>query len=505
MSLRLRLTLAFLAIASLLAAVALLSIGFQREINFQVAQVEESSIIEVAKATEMALALLRCTTAAEDYLVEKYRALRGAEETGRTSGRDPESAEEVRSKLERALADFGRALAESRKANAIAVRMAEKAGAEEFAAFEREEAARYLDAIGRDFQVFGEDLARFLVLAEKDPDLAHDFLDEEIEPSFRRGLLRMIEDYRDDTTAELSQEAHRISAEATNGVRLLVATSVFALLLALLLSSAVARSIINPILALKNAALEIGQGNLDTRVALRSRDELGLLGQTLDEMAERLGRTTVSLAEKEALLREVHHRVKNNLQVVSSLLDLQASYLADPERRLFAESQRRIRSMALIHEQLYRTADAGRIDFRDYLDRLAEQVFRSYGADPAGIALHTEEEPLLLDLDRAVACGLVVNELVSNALKHAFPQGAVGQVRIDFRREGDNYLLLVADDGRGFGEGVEATSTATMGMSLVATLVRQLHGRLTWRGEGGTECRVEFPREAPVEGAADGR
>src|SRR4029077_13604658 len=129
-----------------------------------------------------------------------------------------------------------------------------------------------------------------------------------------------------------------------------------------------------------------------------------------------------SLAEKEALLREVHHRVKNNLQVISSLLRLQASNSPSPEAvRLFHESENRLQSMALIHEQLYRSGDLARIDFRDYVDGLTRNVLASAGEADRPIRLTLDVEPVALDLDIAIACGLVLNELLSNALKHAFP------------------------------------------------------------------------------------
>ena len=202
-----------------------------------------------------------------------------------------------------------------------------------------------------------------------------------------------------------------------------------------------------------------------------------------------------SLAEKEALLREVHHRVKNNLQVVSSLLCLQAADSPSPEAaRLFHESENRIRSMALIHEQLYRSGDLARIDFRDYVDGLTRNVLASAGEVGRPVRLTLDVDPVPLDLDIAIACGLVLNELLSNALKHAFPDGRSGTITVAFHCADASATLVVADDGIGLpGPPNGQEHPGSLGQRLVTALVRQLGGISSVEGDSGTRFTLTFP------------
>ena len=200
------------------------------------------------------------------------------------------------------------------------------------------------------------------------------------------------------------------------------------------------------------------------------------------------------LLEKDVLLKEVHHRVKNNMQVISSLLNLQSRHVKDPHvLEMFKESQRRIRSMALIHERLYQSSDLSRIEFSQYLRNLATHLFHSYQADTSRIRLKIDAQEVLLNINTAIPCGLIVNELVSNALKHGFPEGRSGELDIDLRHvEGDGYVLQVKDDGVGFPEGLDFRKTETLGMQIISTLVEQIDGRLEISRKKGTAFRLEF-------------
>jgi PAS domain S-box-containing protein len=198
-------------------------------------------------------------------------------------------------------------------------------------------------------------------------------------------------------------------------------------------------------------------------------------------------RLQASLNEKEVLLREVHHRVKNNMQVISSLLNLQSRRLHDPAvLEMFKESQRRIRSMALIHERLYQSSDLSRIEFSHYLRNLATHLFHSYQVNTDRIRLRLDTEEVFLNINTAIPCGLIVNELVSNALKHAFPEGRTGEVAVELHRvRGDGYVVQVKDDGVGFPEGLDYRRTETLGMQIVNTLVDQVDGSIELaRGKG---------------------
>jgi PAS domain S-box-containing protein len=201
-----------------------------------------------------------------------------------------------------------------------------------------------------------------------------------------------------------------------------------------------------------------------------------------------------SLQEKEVLLREIHHRVKNNMQVISSLLNLQSRHVKDPDvLEMFKESQRRIRSMALIHERLYQSSDLSQIEFSEYLRNLATHLFHSYQVDASRVQLKIEAEEVHLNINTAIPCGLIVNELVSNALKHGFPEGRNGQLGIDLRRvDGDGYVLRVTDDGVGFPEGLDFRKTETLGMQIVNTLASQIDASIDLAREKGTEFTIHF-------------
>jgi PAS domain S-box-containing protein len=202
-----------------------------------------------------------------------------------------------------------------------------------------------------------------------------------------------------------------------------------------------------------------------------------------------------SLAEKEVLLKEVHHRVKNNLQIISSLLDLQSGHTAGPPAEMFRESQTRVRSMALVHERLYRSADLAKVDFTAYVGSLADHLFQTYrvGHKEIGLDLRVGAD-VRLSIDAAIPCGLLLNELVSNSLKHAFRGKEPGTIRIELRHtEGNRWLLVVADDGIGLPAGTSPQTAQGLGLQLVAMLTRQLKGTVEIERSGGTTFRVTFP------------
>lgn len=206
-----------------------------------------------------------------------------------------------------------------------------------------------------------------------------------------------------------------------------------------------------------------------------------------------------SLREKEVLLREVHHRVKNNLQVVSSLLSLQERALRDPAlRHALSESRNRIQSMALIHEQLYNAGDLSQVNFPEYVRQLTARLLHSYQVDPHQVDLDVDVGDVGLSVDVAVPCGLILNELVSNSLKYAFCDGRSGEIRIEFSSMPDGSVILTAaDDGVGLPPEVGFWSTRTLGLRLVRSLVRQLDGEVELSGPPGTEFRIRFsPEEA---------
>ncbi|TSA56476.1 MAG: PAS domain S-box protein [Planctomycetaceae bacterium] len=201
-----------------------------------------------------------------------------------------------------------------------------------------------------------------------------------------------------------------------------------------------------------------------------------------------------SLKEKEVLLQEIHHRVKNNMQVISSLINLQAEYVKDKESlEMFKESRDRIFSMAFVHEKLYQSKDLTKIDFDDYIRSITKHLFRTYFLDPNAVRLNVNCSDVVLDVNKAVPCGLIINELISNAFKHAFPEGGEGEITVDFHPDGDNRLeLAVSDNGVGFPEDIDISDTETLGLRLISILVAQLKGTLEIERDGGTSFKITF-------------
>jgi PAS domain S-box-containing protein len=208
-------------------------------------------------------------------------------------------------------------------------------------------------------------------------------------------------------------------------------------------------------------------------------------------------RLQASLAEKVVLLQEVHHRVKNNLQVISSLLSLQGSHLDDPRaREVVRDSQHRVRSIALLHESLYQTSDFAHLDVGEYLRRLAASLVRTYGAGGRP-RLVVETEPVRVELEAAVPLGLIVNELATNALKYAFPDGRPGTLRIHLGATPGGFKLTVADDGVGLPPGFDPHTSPSLGLHIVRTLAEQLDARLVALPGPGTTFVVELGADGP--------
>ena len=206
-----------------------------------------------------------------------------------------------------------------------------------------------------------------------------------------------------------------------------------------------------------------------------------------------------SLDEKEVLLREIHHRVKNNMQVISSLLSLQAANIEDASlRKLFMESQGRVRAMALIHEILYDSGDLSSIDVKKYVSRLVASLKRMFGTDAGRTRLTVESQDVTLGIDAMVACGLALSELITNSLKYAFPDGRDGEISIQmFSVPEGGIKLVVRDNGIGLPADLDIRATNTMGMGLVVSLIeKQLRGQLEIESCQGTCFTIVIPSEA---------
>ena len=207
-----------------------------------------------------------------------------------------------------------------------------------------------------------------------------------------------------------------------------------------------------------------------------------------------------SLAEKDVLLRETHHRVKNNLQIIASLLALQAGQLKEPQKRsLFRDSQLRVHALGLVHETLYQAQNLARVDFGNYLKRLTAALYHAYGIDAAVIALTLHVDQVTLSLDTAIPCALIVNELVSNSLKHAFPDGMAGAITITLQAApGQQCHLMVADTGCGLPCARVSDQPTSLGLRIVAALTQQIQGNVAWETTHGTACTLTFPLSSEV-------
>ncbi len=247
---------------------------------------------------------------------------------------------------------------------------------------------------------------------------------------------------------------------------------------------------------LKRADGSIFDGHLRLRALDSYETGRGVIAVTADISDRKRSeeRIKASLAEKEALLREIHHRVKNNLQVVSSLLGLQSDYVADEYHlSMFKEAEMRVKTLALIHEMLYQSANLAFLDFQEYLESLLEYLTVSFEGTIGAVTFAVDAGDAVLDADTAIPLGFIVTELYANCLKHAFPDGREGRVTITFTRtDADAYELIVKDNGVGLPADFDPHNPESLGLDLVLTFVEQLKGRLEIDGASGTEARMVF-------------
>jgi two-component system, sensor histidine kinase PdtaS len=215
----------------------------------------------------------------------------------------------------------------------------------------------------------------------------------------------------------------------------------------------------------------------------------------ISERKSRRDRLQAALEEKNILLGEIHHRVKNNLQIVHSLLDLQSARLTDPlALEMLRDSQSRIHSMALIHQTLYGSNDFGQVDFGSFLDALVPALIESYRTEPGLIRLEVDTTQVNLPIDLAVPCGLAANELITNALKHAYDRSSSGEIFVSLRRETPGTVTLaVSDLGKGLPPDLDTAQTETLGLKLVGLLAEQLGGTLTINRANPTRFAIQFP------------
>ncbi len=495
MRIGLKLTAAFLLVASLVGAAGYMAQHTSTAVQQQMERLSRSAIVKVADTMEITVALYASQLASHALLVAE-----------RSTPNDPSAEAAGRHGLvEEHLKIVEAGLDRQRLAAESLIRWATAQGITEVVQRETDQTLPTLNRLADEFAQHRRLQEQFLAMLPEDDEQAEQFLNLKLCQHAETHVLPLLSEYRQRAERELTggirtTERAMVVANQQRGL-LLVAAAVCAVLMGLFVS----RSIGSPLQALQQAAAEVGKGRFDVRVAIRRRDEIGMLAAEVNQMAADLKATTVSkaqllasLEEKELLLKEVHHRVKNNLQVISSLLSLQSKELDDPAiARLFQESQGRIRSMALIHEQLYRSSDLARIDFAAYVEDLVGHLQQSLSHKAAPVKFLLNVQPIPLPLDLAIPCGMIVNELVSNALQHAFPHGQAGEIKVMFTQNPAGYCLAVADNGVGMNAGRNDSEPTSLGLRVVEALTRQVHGNLEVRRSGGTAFEIQFQGESP--------
>jgi PAS domain S-box-containing protein len=222
-----------------------------------------------------------------------------------------------------------------------------------------------------------------------------------------------------------------------------------------------------------------------------------MIARDITEIKNTQKELELALEDKDLLMKEIFHRVKNNLMVISSLLNLQSRYIKDEEAKgIFKESQNRAHSMAIIHERLYRSSDFKKIDFGDYIRTLANDLYRIYVLRPEKVELEVNVDETMIDINTSIPLGLIINELLSNSMKHGFPGDTRGKITIDFHKIDGDFLLEVRDSGIGIPEDVDIFNTGSLGMQLVTSLTQQINGELEFKRSPETSFRITFPETA---------
>ncbi len=265
------------------------------------------------------------------------------------------------------------------------------------------------------------------------------------------------------------------------------------ILIAIILGITLTNHLTRPINLLLKGIRRIENDNYDEPVEVVSRDEFGQLTRTFNKLVANIKE---NLREKEALLAEIHHRVKNNLAVITGLLELEGESLDDEQtKRILKSSRMRIHSMATIHEMLYKAQDFNHLSFSSVMSKMVDALRDEYDAEEKGIEIEVDVEDLQLNVNQAVPCGLIINELVTNAIKHAYPGEASGKIRVALKNRDGQIKLWIEDHGVGIPEEVDTGGRESLGYTLINILCKQIDAELDINTEQGTKVTVSFERQ----------
>lgn len=608
MKLRTKLILSFSVVVLLVGGIGVASSYVNEAVKNQITNESRQAIQEIEGAGEMGLQLYRSLTKTQYLLEDKYR-----HSLSMNFSRGAMSNDVVVKNIDNSLVEFRKKLDQTEKlvrADHPDVHNIDSNSAK---------VDSLLNKLDKKFSIYRSLIMQLEKLSSDSYEDGKEFFTVTIEPYFRTNLLPLIENVRRKIQVNHERRIASLNAQLTRVSRVLVIATILVLLIVISLTFFLYRSIANPIQQLAQAAQDIGEGNLENRIAYHSNDELGQLSKTFNTMAESLSRTTVSrdyvdsiiesmgdllivtdvdfnitrvnsaglkmlnrpsedlmgtdvrtyfttsreknsqsestaekgtiksrntefitsgssqipvsvsqgklrgrnesvegyvivasdissekeaqqkiaqsLKEKEVLLAEIHHRVKNNLAVISSLLQMQI-WESENESAVSAlqQSQLRVRSIALVHEKLYQSKSLSHIDFDKYIRDLLDAVSNTYLTDESRIHIKTDLEEVVLNINQAIPCSLLLNELVVNSFKHAFGDEEEGVIEVSMNRLKDKKISLqVSDTGKGFPE--EDSDFKSLGMSLIETLSQQIGGSLDFKNEAGAQVTVIFEVE----------
>lgn len=596
----------FSIVVLVVGGIGLTASYFNDAVKDQVTFESDKAIQEVTLAGELGLQLFKSLTRTQYLLEDSYR-----ESLSMNYSRSNRTKEVQITKIEKSLGEFEKSLEELK----TLVKSNQKNIFEPTT--DSSKVLGLLENLEKKYKNYSSLLIQFQNISIENYQDRKEFFTVTIEPYFRSNLLPQIDRLRNHIQQTHQEQIAGLNSQLDRVGYILVIATGIALVVAIVLSLFIYRSIANPIAKIADAAQSVGQGNLENRINYDSNDELGQLSSTFDRMAENLSKTTVSrdyvdsiieamadllivtdedfnisrinstvtdilgftedelleksinilfdempkniftkqntdssrtytgeligrnnntipvsisrgkisgkeettegyvfvasdisaekeaqkrmkqsLKDKEVLLAEVHDRVKNNLAVITGMLQMQ---IWETENDLVVsalqQSHLRVRSIALVHEKLYQSESLSYIEFDKYVHDLLEGISNTYMSDGSEIEITTDLENIVLNINQAIPCSLLINELVVNSLKHAFDDGQKGQIKVLLKEFDNQVTLIVKDDGRGFSEG---ESTESLGITLTKTLAKQLDGNVSFENKNGVKISVLFKAEKVV-------